>query len=125
MFHINFIDLPEHNITINSIGSTTIGQSTTLTCVVISLDPLMDTLSIKWYASTKELMSVSFKNLSEHDDGIYTLDLYISALKASNAGPYECHAASDINVLELVQETIMEKVLIVSCKQYIIINALT
>ena len=102
-------------MSISSIGNTTVGQSTTLTCIVISPDPLMDTLTMKWYSSARELKNVTFTRPFETNKA-YTLDLHFLKLKASDGGRYECLAVSSLSVLELIQETILERILIVSCK---------
>ncbi len=112
------VGLPPHNMSTVAQGSMIVGSSgNKLTCSVVSLDPLMDTLTLTWYNSDGKMMSnVSLFNSCDHYEETVSLNLEFQTLKASNGGKYYCCAMSDLNALGLMQKTTVEQDLVISCK---------
>ena len=122
MYHFYVhIGLPPHNMSTVAQGSMIVGSSgNKLTCSMVSLDPLIDTLTLTWYSSDGKLLrNISISDLVHND--IFSLNLEFQTLKASNGGKYYCHARSDLKALGLMQTTKMEQDLVVSCKSLLII----
>ena len=112
------VGLPSHNMSTVAQGNMIVGSSgNILTCSVVSLDTLVDTLTLTWYNSEGKMISnLSLFNLRDHNEETFSLNFEFQTLKASNGGKYYCRARSDLNALGLMQETTMEQDLVISCK---------
>ena len=80
----------------------------------MSLDPLMDTLTLQLTGPMGEMRNSTFTKPLMSDNLTMTVEL--NPLKASDGGIYTCSATSDLFALGLKKKSYRESHLIVSCK---------
>ena len=103
-------DLPEHEISVSSMGTNTAGEFYTLSCSVTIADPLLGPPLVEWldftdFVITNSTTSTIFLEEPIKMGSTTVLHIHFSELKLSHAGAYTCRGTSSLPEIGLVKQT--------------------